>query len=212
MTTSIMNEPNVGDSQQREAFAQPPKPATFSEIALLDEAVRTALNKLTASALELTKKEWTSPPVHIEGVVPAPTEQKTGMGRQRLCAKLVNAPGNPVEVWESRGRKRSVNWIEIPFHDLRKGDLFRLWDKKDSVWLPDVIQDGYHQICVALTDPEPWTNENGESTLFVQTVPVNLEMPTFEKRDFSQISMGASVRPVEECTVCREKGCEHLKG
>jgi hypothetical protein len=48
-------------------------------------------------------------------------------------------------------------WKATKFHQLRKGDIFRLWDTNDEGYrTPDRVNPatGEHDVCVALTDAE----------------------------------------------------------
>jgi hypothetical protein len=58
-------------------------------------------------------------------------------------------------------------WDEVKFTDLRKGDIFRLWDPDGK---PDHMVDGYHDVCVALADPLP---QDDESKFSVESLHVN---------------------------------------
>ena len=55
-------------------------------------------------------------------------------------------------------------WEYIEFSDLRKGDVFRLWDDDE----PDVLIDGRHDVCVALSDPE-----ESDGVLGIESMHIN---------------------------------------
>jgi hypothetical protein len=52
-------------------------------------------------------------------------------------------------------------WEEIQFKDLKKGDVFRLYDMtKEGKEKPDIVnEDGNHQVCVSLSDAKSLDGE-----------------------------------------------------
>ena len=63
-------------------------------------------------------------------------------------------------------------WKNIKFHQLKKGDVFRLYDSdKDGNEKPDVVEDdGRHQVCVALCDAQPMDDPDEYPNMFVQSL------------------------------------------
>jgi hypothetical protein len=61
-------------------------------------------------------------------------------------------------------------WLRVEFKDLRKGDVFRLFEPNGK---PDIEEDGRPQVCVALSDPEPAEGGEGVQNYGIQTVPLN---------------------------------------
>jgi hypothetical protein len=63
-------------------------------------------------------------------------------------------------------------WKPIKFRQLRKGDIYRLWDTNDAgVEVPDELEKGQHAINVALTNatPAPPTSYNHKvSTILIR--------------------------------------------
>ena len=61
-------------------------------------------------------------------------------------------------------------WKPIKFHQLKQGDVFRLWDGEGDNRKPDRLVNGKHDVCVALDDA--FKTEKGVDT--VNCVSVNL--------------------------------------
>jgi hypothetical protein len=65
-------------------------------------------------------------------------------------------------------------WREIEFRQLRKGDIFRLWDMTSNYGrTPDRTIEGEHEVCVCLSNPEPCESPAGQKTFFVQAETVH---------------------------------------
>jgi hypothetical protein len=58
-------------------------------------------------------------------------------------------------------------WKPIEFHKLRKGDIFRLWDKTGSGRVPDHFVDGKHDVSVAVSDVYEHENTHG-----IECIPI----------------------------------------
>jgi hypothetical protein len=78
--------------------------------------------------------------------------------------------------WDSEHGNRCVHgyWEQIPFGDLKKGDIFRLWESNGD---PDHVVDGKHDVCVALEDPYLPENAESPNHLTLQTLHVNGMVP-----------------------------------
>jgi len=174
----------MDDTKQLEAVTNPKKLASFSDIALMDEAVRDALTNLTKHALDLA-----------DAVKPVKTATHPDVTISRRTSRFeVTGFGN-VKMDTSDGITSEWNcgWRTIEFAELRPGDIFRLWDRVEGVWCPDHYrEDGAHDTCVVLSEPFEVTSENGTKTLSVETFRVNLHLP--------KVKVGRSIGKTEMMT------------
>ena len=59
-------------------------------------------------------------------------------------------------------------WKPIEFPEIKKGDIFRLWNKKGGNRLPDYTIDGKHDVCVAVSNAYEHEDSYGVESISVR--------------------------------------------
>lgn len=59
------------------------------------------------------------------------------------------------------------HWKPVEFHELKKGDIFRLWDKMGDNRVPDYLVDGKHDVCVAVSNAYEYEGSHGIESISI---------------------------------------------